>query len=124
MHDDISLRLLYSAVDALVVPSKQEAFGQTAAEAHACATPVVSFNIGGLPDIIENKKSGYLATPFDTKDMAYGIDWVLSQRKTGQLSQTARRLAEIKFSPNTIVEQYLNVYKGVLKQPINGNSIN
>ena len=37
LHDDLSLRALYSAADAIVVPSRQEAFGQTASEAHACA---------------------------------------------------------------------------------------
>jgi glycosyltransferase involved in cell wall biosynthesis len=45
LHDDISLRLVYSAADAMVVPSRQEAFGQTASESFACGTPVVAFDI-------------------------------------------------------------------------------
>ena len=43
LHDHLSLRLLYVAADVMVVPSRQEAFGQTASEAQACGTPVVAF---------------------------------------------------------------------------------
>ncbi|WP_081443896.1 glycosyltransferase [Luminiphilus syltensis] len=52
----------YSASEVKVVSSRQEAFGQTAREAHACGTPVVAFNIGGLPGTIDHKRTGYLAT--------------------------------------------------------------
>ena len=79
LHDDLSLRALYSAADAMVVPSRQEAFGQTASEAHACATPAVAFHTGGLPDIVEHQHTGYLAKAFDTEDLAHGIAWVLGQ---------------------------------------------
>ncbi|MCK9801669.1 glycosyltransferase [Pseudomonas sp. MAFF 302030] len=48
LHDDVALRLLYSAVDVMVVPSKQEAFGQTASESMACGTPVVAYATTGL----------------------------------------------------------------------------
>ena len=83
LHHNLSLRALYSAADAIVVPSRQEAFGQTASEAHACATPVIAFHTGGLPDIVDHQHTGYLAKAFDTEDLAEGIDWVLAQRATG-----------------------------------------
>ncbi|MCK7575581.1 MAG: glycosyltransferase [Chromatiales bacterium] len=48
LSDDLSLRVLYSAADAMLVPSRQEAFGQTASEALACGTPVIAFDTGWL----------------------------------------------------------------------------
>ena len=77
LHDDFSLRALYSAADALVVPSLQDNLPNTAVEAQACGTPVVAFNIGSLGDIVEHKRTGYLAKAFETGGLAAGIRWVL-----------------------------------------------
>jgi len=60
------------------VPSLQEAFGQTASETMGCGTPVVAFGRTGLLDIIDHKENGYLAKPFDTTDLANGIEWVFN----------------------------------------------
>ena len=116
LHDDLSLRALYSAADVMVVPSRLEAFGQTASEAHACGTPVVSFDIGGLPDIIEHQKTGYLAKAFDTRDLANGITWVLQQDGSNKLGNNARERAVEKFSEKKISEAYLDIYKKLLEK--------
>jgi len=115
LHDDLSLRALYSAADALVVPSRQEAFGQTASEAQACGTPVVAFNIGGLPDIVEHRRTGYLAKAFDTEDLAQGIVWVLAQRDSGQLGQQARARAVARFSESVVAQGYGVVYQSAMR---------
>lgn len=110
LHDDLSLRALYSAADAIVVPSRQEAFGQTASEAHACATPVVAFNIGGLPDIIDHQQTGYLAKPFDTQDLARGIAWVLSEGNCENLGARARQRAVARFNSAAVASAYCQLY--------------
>ena len=51
----------------------------------ACGTPVVGFNIGGLEDIVVNKSNGYLAEPFNTKDLANGIEWIINNNKKEKL---------------------------------------
>jgi glycosyltransferase involved in cell wall biosynthesis len=109
LHDDLSLRALYSAADALVVPSRQDNLPNTAVEAQVCGTPVVAFNIGGLPDIVEHKRTGYLASAYDTKDLASGIQWVLN-RNDYELRLQARERAVSLFSNNTIAKQYLEIY--------------
>lgn len=121
LQDNLSLRALYSASTAVVVPSRQEAFGQTASEAHACGTPVIAFNVGGLPDIVEHKRTGYLATPFDTHDLATGIKWVVSNSIAKQLGIQARQKAENNFNPREIANRYSIIYKEILstKQPPN-----
>ena len=114
LYDDVSLRLLYSAVDILVVPSRKEAFGQTASEAQACGTPVAAFKIGGLSDIVKHKHTGYLANPFDTEDLAEGIEWILSDRTSGRLGHTARERSLQKFSYEIVSAQYQAVYQNLL----------
>ncbi len=115
LHDNVSLRILYSAVDALVVPSRMEAFGQTASEAHACGTPVVAFDIGGLPDIIKHKQTGYLAEALDTQALADGILWTISDaQRNALLGLNARASAIERFSPEIVAAQYLRVYQSAL----------
>lgn len=110
LHDDISLRALYNAADAMVVPSRQDNLPNTGIEAQACSTPVIAFHTGGLPDIIEHLQTGYLAKPFSTEDLANGIAWVLGQRETGQLGMQARERALSQFSGSVVAKQYQMVY--------------
>ncbi len=114
LNDDISLRLLYSAADLMVVPSRQEAFGQTASEAHACGTPVASFEIGGLKDIVDHKKTGYLAKPFSSKSLAMGIKYILeSSKKNNTLGSNAREKALRLWDKQKIASSYIQIYRNL-----------
>jgi len=116
LNDDITLSMLYAAADVMIVPSRQDNLPGTALESLACGTPVVSFDIGGLPDLIEHKQNGWMAKPFDTQDMAEGIFWVLSDmQRYVHLSETARKLAVERYDPHLIASKYSEVYHSVLK---------
>lgn len=109
--EENTLRGLYSDADVVVVPSRQEAFGQTASEAMASGTPVVAFDSSGPRDIVEHRETGYLAEPFDTADLARGIDWVLSDNNRRQrLSERSRKTAVERFSLETVARQYQDLY--------------
>lgn len=114
LHDDVSLVSLYSAVDLMVVPSLQETLPQTASEAMACGTPVVAFGHTGLLDIVEHKKTGYLAKPFLEKDLAVGIEWVLNSGNYGELSFNAREKIVNEFDSSFIANRYIELYKKVV----------
>lgn len=119
LYDDISLNILYSAADVMLVPSIQEAFGQTVSEAMACATPVVAFDTSGLKDIVDHKVNGYLARPFDTLDFAKGIQFVLFQRtKTDDIKRLAREKVEENFEIGKVIKMYMNLYKEVLSKTV------
>ncbi len=111
IHDDETLALLYSAVDVMVVPSLQDNLPQTGTESIACGTPVVAFNCSGLPDVVQHKKTGYLAEPYSVEDLANGINWVVEDiSRWRQLSFAARDYAVSHWSPSVVVPQYLDVY--------------
>lgn len=115
LSDDITLALVYSAADVMIVPSIQEAFGQTASEAMACGTPVVAFNATGLKDVVDHQQTGYLATPFEPEDLAKGIAWVLSDQERHQmLKDNARNKALQEFSEAVQAQRYLSLYKEIL----------
>lgn len=115
LHDDISLRALYSAADAFVLPSRQDNLPNTGVESLACGTPVVAFNTCGLPDIVTHKKTGYLAKAFDSEDLARGIVWVLDNAVTEKLSDQARAVAIERFSCLTAAEKNRSIYENYLK---------
>lgn len=116
LNDDISLALLYSAVDVIVVPSRQENLPQSGTEAQACGCPVVAFNCTGLPDVVEHKTTGYLADAYSSTDLAAGIDWVLEDgRRHAELSKAARERAMRLWSPEVVVPQYMKVYQDAIQ---------
>jgi len=110
-----SLAKLYSCADVVVVPSRQEAFGQVASEAQSCGTPVAAFNIGGLADIVAHQETGWLATPYDTLDLAQGIQWLLENPQNITFSENSRNRAKALFSEQAISQQYLDAYQKTLK---------
>jgi glycosyltransferase involved in cell wall biosynthesis len=116
LYDDATLALLYSAADVVVVPSRQESFGQTGSEAHACGCPVVAFNATGLKDVVEHIVTGYLAEPYSSKDLAAGIEWVLAdEERYALLSKQARDRALRLWSSEVVVPKYLEVYRRVME---------
>jgi glycosyltransferase involved in cell wall biosynthesis len=114
LHEEISRCLYYSAADAVVVPSRKESFSLVCAEAHACGTPVIAFNTTALSNIVESKVTGYLARPFDSEDLASGIQWVLHDLdRLNTLGAECRRIAVEKFSYPVVAKQYECLYSSV-----------
>jgi glycosyltransferase involved in cell wall biosynthesis len=116
VHDDLALALIYAAADVAIVPSIQEAFGQTASESLSCGTPVVAFNANGLKDIVDHQQNGYLAKPFEVEDLAQGIIWVLEDKERQQkLRYHAREKSLQTFSAEIQARRYLSLYEEILE---------
>ncbi len=115
LYDDISLNVLYSAVDAFVLPSIQENLPNMIMEAMSCGTPCVAFDIGGIPDMIEHKKNGYLARSFDINDLAEGIAWIVDDNQRWQtLSKQARIKVEQEFELKLVAKEYLKLFDDIV----------
>ena len=117
LHDDATLSLAYSAADVMVLPSRQDNLPQTGIESQSCGCPVVTFNVSGLSDVIDDRRTGYLATPFEVDDLAAGIDWVLADpaRREG-LSRCARARAMSLWAPEVVVPQFVSVYQQAIAE--------
>ena len=112
---DNMLTKLYSAADVFVAPSIQDNLPNTVMESLACGTPSVAFNIGGMSDMIVHKENGYLAKPFNTDDLARGIEWIVEndQRKK-VLSKNSRKYVENNFELKYIAKKYADLYSQML----------
>lgn len=115
LMDDISLVTLYSSVDLMVAPSLQENLSNAIMESIACGTPVIGFDIGGNSDMIEHKKNGYLAKPFESNDLAQGIEWILNANNYNELCINARDKVTKEFDNTIVAQKYLNLYSEILK---------
>lgn len=113
IYDDYTLALIYSSADVFVAPSKSENLPNTVMEALACGTPTVTFNVGGICDLVEHKFNGYLAKPFDVEDFADGILNVFKQNENLAMSDLARKIILDKFDINKIAKQYNEVYEKI-----------
>ncbi len=114
-QDDQMIEYL-SAADVVVVPSRSENLSNMIMEALSCATPVVGFRVGGNSDMVEHEINGYLAAPFESKDLAHGIEWcVESKERNEKLSASARATVEKKFNLSKISKEYIGFYEQVIK---------
>jgi len=115
LHDNISLAVVYSSADVMIVPSIRESFGLTAAESLACGTPTVAFRTGGLPDLIEHQQNGYLARPYEVEDLAKGIKWVLEDKDRYQrLSHRAHEKIEQEFTLEQQARRYQALFSEIV----------
>lgn len=112
---DNMLTKLYSAADVFVAPSVEENLSNTVMESLACGTPCVAFNIGGMSDMIVHKGNGYLAKPFDTDDLAEGIEWIVNQHQNREiLRENSRKYVEKNFDLKSIAQKYIDLYSRML----------
>lgn len=115
VKEEKQLSFLYHSADVMIMPSLQEGFGQTASEAMACGTPVVTFADTGITDIVDHKVNGYLARHADPADLAEGISWVLAANQADRpLSREARKKAENNFDIRQVCQKYLRIYNEIL----------
>lgn len=115
VNNDIILKLLYSASDLLLIPSRVDNFPNMALEAMSCGLPLIAFNIGGLKDICDHKLNGYLARPFEVDDFLLGIKETLYSNNYHNMKILARKKIVENFSEEIIEIKYSNLYKKILK---------
>lgn len=105
---------IYNEADVYVIPSRQENLSNAVTEAMACGVPVAAFDIGGMSDMIEHGKNGYLARAFDCGKLAEGIGFCAENRE--RLGGYAAESVRQKFSFATVGMQYRSLCEGLIKE--------
>ena len=106
---------MYRNADIYVFPSLDDNLPGTVMESLACETPVVAFQTGGVPELVQHKINGYVAKYKDSVDLADGIVWVKENRNEMKLGKKAREHIEMRYNEEIIGKNYVDLYKGSLK---------
>jgi glycosyltransferase involved in cell wall biosynthesis len=107
---------LYSLADVFVMPSIEDNLPNTVMEAMACGTPVVAFNTGGLPEMIDHQQNGYLAEFRSARDFAHGIQEMLFSPQAQEISTQARNKVLHSFNNQDIARQYIAIYQSLSRK--------
>jgi len=112
---DIQLEL--SKAHCLAVPSFQENAPLSIAEAMAVGVPVVGARVGGIPEMVEEGKTGLLVDPYETEDIAEAIGRILSDENlANSMSQRAKQIAKSRFMASVVCRQTLQAYNEILSE--------
>ncbi len=114
VSDEKRIVSIYNAADVFVLPSLEDNLPNTIMEAMACGVPCVGFRIGGIPEMIDHKKNGYVAAQRDAADLAEGIKWVLGEADADALGREAQRKVAACYSQQAVAMKYIDVYNQAL----------
>ncbi|MBA4184123.1 MAG: N-acetyl-alpha-D-glucosaminyl L-malate synthase BshA [Acidobacteria bacterium] len=106
-----------TVADVFLLPSEEESFGLAALEAQACEVPVVATRVGGLPEVVADKESGFLSDIGDIEKMSNDVMKVLSDEELHRaFGLRGRELAIARYSSELVIPQYINFYEKILSQ--------
>ena len=110
VNDDRRIVDIYNAADVFVLPSLSENLPNTIMEAMACGVPSVGFKVGGIPEMIDHKKNGYVANYRDAKDLAEGIHWVLDEADSAEVEKACLTKVMHNYSQHAVALNYIEIY--------------
>ena len=99
----------YAAMDLLAMPSEwEEVFGRVSVEAQACGVPVVASRIGGLPETLEEGRTGLLANPGDAGDLARALAELAARppEERRAMGERGARFAAERFAAESIAAEF------------------
>lgn len=116
VHDIVAA---YNAADVFVLPSLEDNLPNTVMEALSCGVPVVSFNTGGIPEMVEHEKNGWLASQRSSGELAEGIVRIMkNELPYSALSQQARQKVMDNFTHERVAEKYRELYSRVYSRNV------
>lgn len=106
--------IAYSAADLFIFPTRADNLPLMLQESLSCGLPIVSFNLGGVPDLVRPGVTGYLAVAEDIKDFSYGIIQLLEdQNLRDRMSKQCREIALQEYSLALQAQRYIDLYRAI-----------
>jgi len=116
VDNDRFLSLIYSAADLFAIPSMQDNLPNTVLESIACGTPVVGFDVGGIPDMVRPGVTGLLAPVGDVAGFRAALSTLLQDSALrAELAANCRRIAQEEYALEIQASHYTRLYKSVVK---------
>lgn len=124
IHDDVlflgkqdQINDKLTIADIMLLPSELESFGLAALEAMACEVVPIATRAGGLPEVVDSGRTGYLAEVGDVETMSrYAIELLRDEKKLTEMRKQARAAAQERFCSTKIVKQYEDFYRRVVER--------
>jgi L-malate glycosyltransferase len=114
-QDNVAEKL--AIADVMLLPSELESFGLAALEGMACEVVPIATRVGGIPELVEHGKSGFLADVGDVATMAHDAIEILShEERLREMGRACRQVAQSRFCASKLVPQYEEFYRRVLER--------
>jgi len=95
----------------IIVPSYAEGLPNVAMEAFSIGRPVIGSNVGGIPELVEHKKTGYLFPPGNTDELVKALEFFCTNKeKINIFGAQARKKVETEFNASNFIKSYLKIY--------------
>lgn len=110
VSDEKRIASIYNSVDMFVLPSLEDNLPNTIMEAMACGVPCVAFNTGGIPEMIDHLRNGYVAEYKSSADLANGMCWVMCSADRKALGDAAIKKVNQCYSQHAVAMKYIEAY--------------
>jgi glycosyltransferase involved in cell wall biosynthesis len=117
VESDLLLSVLYSVADVFVIPSRQDNLPNTVLESMACGTPVVGFEIGGIPDMVRPGQTGWLTEAENIRALRQSIEQALADDENRErMGARCRDVVEAEYTLEVQARAYRRLYRDLLQE--------
>ncbi len=115
IKDEMTMSYAYSAADVFVIPSLMDNLPNTVLESLMCGTPVIGFPVGGIIDMVQHGKNGYITEDINVPSLLKTLHLFLAEGENFDTKQI-RKDALSKYDQNNQAEKYLQLFKAILNK--------
>jgi len=117
VSDRQKLGLYYAAADIILYPSLGDNLPITIQEAMAAATPVLAFDVGGIPELVKHGQTGWLVPVGDQEALNRGLRLALESSETESMGARARAFVTKEYDARHCLERHLRIYRRAMAVP-------